>query len=116
MENTEETLLEQIYRLVTEKHNPNLVESDNKQSPNYVEGTSPNSNQIYHLYSNGKITHQKGAWAYLQRSEFQECSSIMGLQLDTTKFPKQFRGGYAIVTSGDAMMIRGLMIEYVKSL
>lgn len=31
---------------------------------------SPNGHQIYYLYTNREITHQKGEWAYLQRSEF----------------------------------------------
>lgn len=30
----------------------------------------PNSNIIYHLYSTGEYTFQKGGWAYLKRSEF----------------------------------------------
>ena len=30
---------------------------------------SPNGNQIYHLYSTGEISFQKGGWAYLQRGE-----------------------------------------------
>ncbi len=32
-------------------------------------GASPNGNQIYHLYSDGEITFQKGAWAYEKRGE-----------------------------------------------
>ena len=39
---------------------------------------SPNGNQIYHLYSTGKITQQKGACAYLQRSEFTIKGDIVG--------------------------------------
>ena len=33
---------------------------------------SPNGNTIYHLYSDGTITYQKGGDAYLQRSVFEE--------------------------------------------
>ena len=32
-------------------------------------GACPNGNQIYHLYSDGEITYQKGAWAYEKRGE-----------------------------------------------
>jgi hypothetical protein len=36
---------------------------------------SPNGNIIYHLYSDGTITYQKGGSAYLQRNIFEdECA------------------------------------------
>lgn len=109
-----EISLEQIYNLINEKHNPNLVESDIIGTINYVNNTCPNSNTIYHLYNDGEITYQKGAWAYLQRSEFQKFESI-NYEFDYNRFPKKSRNnqGYCIVTLENALIIRNLMIEYL---
>ncbi len=38
---------------------------------------SPNANIIYHLYSDGEITSQKGGWAYGQRSVFTSASRVI---------------------------------------
>lgn len=71
---------------------------------------SPNENQIYHLYSTGKITHQKGAWAYQQRSEFTLNSSLAGAKKRGFKFPLQSDQDetvtYAILTKIECHMYR----------
>jgi mRNA deadenylase 3'-5' endonuclease subunit Ccr4 len=98
-----------IQEMINSMHNPCLI--------NPTE--SPNGNQIYHLYSNGEITNQKGGWAYLQRSEFTIKCSIPGYTgICDYIFPIQ--GGvfsYAIVTLTDAIKIRNEMIrKHVKPL
>ena len=58
------------------------------------EKAQPNANIIYHLQSDGKITYQKGGWAYGSRTEFVDrpalCykSNVPGI--DHTKFPLSF--------------------------
>ena len=75
-----------------------------KQNPNGLIDTSanasPNGNQIYHLYSNGEITYQKGAWAYTKRSEFNHTYAIPGAKQLPFKFVKEAADGttYAILT------------------
>jgi hypothetical protein len=61
---------------------------------------SPNGNLIYHFYSNGEITYQKGAWAYLKRSEFNKSYGILGAKYLPFKFVKEKGDGitYAILT------------------
>jgi hypothetical protein len=87
--------------MVNRCHNPSLVKPDE----------SPNGNTIYHIYSDGEITIQKGEWAYSRRIEFPLYYSL-GLQLDREKFPsKTLSHGYAIVTKHDATMIRNAMIK-----
>ena len=44
--------------LIKKLNNPDLIKKNE----------SPNGNIIYHLYSDGTITRQKGGWAYLKRS------------------------------------------------
>jgi hypothetical protein len=85
-------------------HNPNLVKPDE----------SPNGNRIYHIYSDGEITNQKGGFAYLKRSEFTEKSPIYGLK-GMIMFPIE-RGdcSYAIVTEKDANKIREEMVKQSK--
>lgn len=61
---------------------------------------SPNGNQIYHLYSTGEISFQKGGWAYMQRSEFMTHSNMPNYQKLALKFPKRAADGstYVILT------------------
>ena len=66
---------------------------------------SPNGNQIYHLYSNGEITYQKGAWAYLKRSEFNHTYAIPGAKKLPFRFVKEAADGttYAILTKEECI-------------
>jgi hypothetical protein len=105
--------------------NQNIINAHNSY---YVNGentlidkslnASPNGNQIYHLYSNGKITHQKGAWAYLNRSEFQIVNEIPGARKIPFKFVNEGTNGitYAILTIKECIYYREQMEKYLKSL
>jgi hypothetical protein len=78
---------------------------------------SPNTNQIYHLYSTGKITHQKGAWAYLERSEFDVKGNIFGAKNMAFKFPlNQEDISYAILTQEECNTFRKEMENMVSKM
>ncbi len=66
---------------------------------------SPNGNQIYHFYSNGEVTFQKGAWAYLQRSEFNHTYGIPEAEYLPFKFLKEAADGttYVILTKEECL-------------
>jgi hypothetical protein len=76
---------------------------------------SPNGNIIYHLYSNGEITSQKGGTAYLQRSEFEDWnypanSACKHLNL---KLPKNtnIKLSYVILKRDECIYFRSKMME-----
>lgn len=77
---------------------------------------SPNENHIYHLYSNGEITYQKGAWAYGQRSEFNCAYEISGARNIQFKFVNEAADGttYAILTKEQCFYFREWMKKYVE--
>ena len=77
---------------------------------------SPNENIIYHLYSDGEITFQKGGWAYLQRSEFSTEPTIGGHRELRMQFPNEAERGltYVILTQDECTYFRGKMIEILK--
>ena len=95
---------EQIKDAIEKAHNPSLV----------IKTESPNGNIIYHLYSDGEITSQKGGWAYLQRSEFTSKYSLCKKNYFDI-FPMKLKNlSYAIVTENDANQILSMMQEYEK--
>lgn len=110
-------VLDNIYKLINEYHNSDLVKPND----------SPNSNIITHIYSDGEITEQKGGFAYLKRNERTiKCPisnidngnlKIIKLDLDITKFPKikvngnHSKFGYAIVLEKHANEIRNEMLK-----
>jgi len=79
---------------------------------------SPNGNQIYHLYSTGEISFQKGGWAYLQRSECIAEGKLSNYQKIGLKLPKKASDGstYAILTKEECTKMRAQMIELIKKL
>ena len=108
-----------------------MVEEFNKRISNahyahYIDGesglidrsinASPNGNQIYHLYSTGKITHQKGAWAYLQRSEFTIKGDIVGAKKVAFKLPliQDDDISYAILTQEECETFRKEMENVIE--
>ncbi len=99
-----------LKELIISCHNPKLVIPDE----------SPNANTIYHVYSDGEITEQKGGIAYLQRSErtiiydkFQNKNpEIFPLQRENM-YNKMY--GYAIVTYSDALRIIDMMSQVYNS-
>jgi hypothetical protein len=97
-----------------------LEELNNDSLVNHKE--SPNANIIYHLYSDGNITSQKGGWAYGQRSEFIVASSIdikMNLDIDKFKYlltTTTTTFGYIIVSEENGRLIRAEMVKLTKML
>lgn len=79
---------------------------------------SPNGNQIYHLYSTGEISFQKGGWAYMQRSEFITHGNIPNYQKLPLKLPKKAADGstYVILTQEECNHFRVQMSELIKKL
>lgn len=79
---------------------------------------SPNGNQIYHLYSTGEISFQKGGWAYLQRSECFIDGKISNYQKLGLKLPKEAANGstYVILTKEECSKFRRQMVEILNNL
>ena len=107
-----ETIKQKIYSMILEYHNPSLV----------IPEESPNGNTIYHLYSDGEITYQKGGFAYLNRTEFPDESAIdnnnnNNNRLDINNFPLIRHGnnnvkyGYLIATRENCIAIRNEMLK-----
>ena len=100
------------------KYTVNLL-AKNLHNPDLVDITkAPNENQIYHLYSDGTITHQKGSWAYGKRSIFEikgECvrpNTYFTFPVESAK-----KGDtYAIMTKENCEMVRELMDELLLEL
>lgn len=108
---SKQEVLNNIYKLIANYHNPSLVKS----------GDAPNSNIITHIYNDGEITEQKGGFAYLKRSERTIEFSIRNisiLEFDITKYPKikaigSRKFGYAIVLERHAYEIRNEMMKLI---
>lgn len=103
----------QLNELITDLHNWHYTcSSTGLVNPN----ESPNGNQIYHLYSTGEISFQKGGWAYLQRSECISDGKITNYQTLGLKLPKQAMDGstYAILTREECRTMREKMIELIQ--
>jgi hypothetical protein len=100
---------------VNAAHNAHIVNGECTLidvSPN----ASPNANQIYHLYNDGTVTFQKGAYAYLRRSEFTNQCSVTGYNT-IFKFPIETRDGlmtYAVLTKEQCIQFRTEMKEYIN--
>ena len=88
-------------------HNPSLIDKNGE----------PNGNLIYHIYCDGEITYQKGAWSYLKRKEITYIPSINGLNLELRDlFPiNHGKYSYAIVTKNDGMELREKMRSMIEN-
>lgn len=76
----------------------------------------PNGNTIYHLYSDGEITFQKGGFAYRRRSEFTQKPPVLnkGQRLD---MKLEIDGkNYAILTEQECSYFRGKMENLFSTL
>ena len=96
--------MDTINQMITQHHNPNLVDKD----------IAPNGNIQILLFNDGEIMSTKGGSAFLQRSLFSVKPSI-----DTNITMPQKHGDYsfAIIPNEEiANMIRTKMIEYKSSL
>jgi hypothetical protein len=94
--------------LVVKLNNPELIKKDE----------SPNANIIYHLYSDGTITRQKGGWAYLKRSLtdiYDKC--INKNNFFTFPYKGNISGDtYAIIELENCIKIRKLIFDICKDL
>jgi hypothetical protein len=80
---------------------------------------SPLENTIYHIYSDGEITEQKGSWAYGQRNERTWSYPKFDNLYQKGLFPYERKSdfgtfGYAIVTKENAEKIIEMMKKYVS--
>lgn len=98
--------LEYIATEIQNAHNPKLI----------LPEESPNGNIIYHIYSDGEVTYQKGGFAYLQRSEFNENYMTCKNKYNNLFPIKLGEFTYAIVTQQDALKIQKMMLEYENTL
>jgi len=92
-----------VNKVASNLHNPLLIKKEQQ----------PNENIIYHLYSDGTITRQKGAWAYGKRSVSDIAYEIVKPNTYFT-FPNvgENQGDtYAIMTLEDCYKVRNLMNE-----
>jgi hypothetical protein len=106
---------EQLKQFINDLHNWHYLSSPTGLiNPN----ESPNGNQIYHLYSTGEISFQKGGWAYLQRSECIAEGKITNYHKLDLKLPKKAADGttYAILTKEECTKIRAQMVELIKKI
>ncbi len=101
--------------------NLNILEAHKKHFDNSPTGLikpneSPNSNLIYHLYSDGEITYQKGGWAYKQRSEFTIEPPIGGYNYLDMHFPNfaDYGKTFIILTEHECNYFRNKMIELLQ--
>jgi len=97
-----EQQLNELKDFIKNLHNPGLID----------QSMAPNGNIIYHIYEDGEITHQKGSYAYKQRTEFVEkYPSLPAYKIPADIFPITHvdhfdkKHGYAIVTQENAYII-----------
>ena len=94
-----------INNLANNLHNVSLIR-DNQ---------SPNANTIYHLYSDGEITYQKGGWAYGKRTEFTHKYPILNNSTFFT-FANKINENmtYIVCSMKSCEIIRNLMEQLVN--
>ena len=107
--------IDEFNQRVIDTHNAHYINGKNELIDTSA-NASPNGNHIYHLYSSGEITHQKGAWAYMKRSEFHSEYYISGARKMPFKFVKEAADGttYAILTYEECKLFREEMKRYIK--
>ncbi len=101
---------EQLKELIKSRNNPKLVDTE----------LSPLENTIYHVYSDGEITEQKGSWGYGQRSERTIIEPKFNNIYQKGLFPYERQTnfgtfGYAVVTRDDAVAIVDMISKYFAS-
>ena len=77
---------------------------------------SPNGNLIYHLYSDGTITYQKGGSAYLQRSVIEDEYALKNHRKINLKLLTEAPDGttYVILTEEECIYFREKMSELIN--
>jgi len=101
--------------------NVSIIEAHNKHYEVFPTGlidkeAAPNANIIYHLYSDGSITFQKGSWAYRMRSEFPLEPTIGSHRELRMNFSNEAERGlsYVILTEQECRYFRSKMIELLQ--
>ena len=122
-EDTETLIDSTTYRLEDEISflNKEIIETHFKHFENSTTGLviptqSPNSNIIYHLYSTGEISSQKGGWAYLRRSEFMSYGVIPGYRNIGFIFPNVAADNstYVVLTEQQCIYYRTKMVNLIR--
>jgi hypothetical protein len=95
-----------VNKNVAKLHDPSLIKPEEQ----------PNGNIIYHLYSDGTITRQKGGWAYGKRSVTDiESYCVKPNTLFTFPCKGLYEGDtYAILTMENCKEIKNLMNELLS--
>lgn len=92
-----------INDIVRKLNNPKLIDKN----------LAPNENIIYHFYSDGTITREKGSWAYGNRSVFDvESYCVKPNNFFSFPYNGQNNGDtYAILTFENCKKVKNLMNE-----
>lgn len=108
-------IIDEFNQRVIAAHHAHYIDGKNELIDTSA-NASPNGNLIYHLYSDGEITHQKGAWAYLQRSEFCCEYSISVTRRLPFKFVNEVDNGttYAILTYEECKLFREELVDILR--
>jgi hypothetical protein len=108
--------------ITLESLNSSIINAHNKHYETSPTGLiqldeSPNGNIIYHLYSTGEISQQKGGSAYLHRSEFTLHSMLTGYRKLALVLPNkaEYDYTYAILTRAECEQFRNLMLQLLDS-
>lgn len=109
------TLVEAFNIKVIQAHDAHCDERGNSMLIKPDE--APNANIIYHFYSSGEITFQKGGNVYGQRTEFNQAYDIENARNYAFKF--KFRAAdettYVILTQAECDEFRNEMIRIISS-
>jgi len=84
-----------------------------QQDPEYgLVNPNNDADHVYHLYSDGELTHQKGGFCYQRRTEFTEKSKFFGCPTVFTLPKTTTRGyNYAILTEAEGVLLCNKMIR-----
>jgi hypothetical protein len=106
-----------------ENLNARIIASHNLHYTNSPHGLiniheSPNGNTVYHLYSTGEISCQKGGRFYLQRGEFMLYGKLFDYKKLSLTFPKKAADGssYVILKEEECKQFRDEMVELIKKI
>ena len=109
--------IDEFCKRVIDAHNAHYINNPNGLI-DVSTTSSPNGNQIYHLYSSGEITYQKGAWAYKQRSEFNSECDLNGARKLPFKFLHTAADNttYVILSQEECRQFRQEMKQLIDSI
>jgi hypothetical protein len=103
----EDLTIQKLNQIIIKSHEFHYLNNPNGLlQPN----CSPNGNTMYHLYSSGEISQQKGGWAYKQRSEFILEKAITFSKLFIFPNIADDNTTYVILTEDECYHFRKMMI------